>query len=138
MKSFKDATRLGNDISNLCHEIFRKGNPDDMAFSFKLEDNGGEEGDGFSIVFDWCAVDTGYPVEQSTIVETKTIDGYRVWVGAMKSGGHWEPDYMDDVTRCETVSRTEATRCVLEEYISWRMEQMGESDYAAEFNQEEM
>jgi len=138
MKSFKDAMQLGNDISNLCHEIFRKDDPDDMAFSFKLEDNGGEEGDGFSIVFDWCAVDTGYPVEQSTILETKEVPGYRVWVGVMKSGGHWEPDYMDDASRCETVSRTEAIRCVLEEYISWRMEQMRESDYAAEFNQEEV
>ena len=138
MKSFKDAMQLGTDINNLCSKIFLKDDPDDMTFSFSIEDNGGEEGDGFSVVFQWCAVDTGWPIETATLVGKKEVMGFRVWVGVMKSGGHWEPDYMDDAPRCETVSRTEAIRCVLEEYISWRMEQMRWSDYAAEFNQEEV
>ena len=139
MKSFKDAMQLGTDINNLCSKIFLKDDPDDMTFSFSIEDNGGEEGDGFSVVFQWCVVDLGHPVEVSSLLEVKHIPGYRVWVGVtMKSGGHWEPDYLDDAQRCETVSRTEAIRCVLEEYISWRMDNMMQEDYAAEFNQEEV
>ena len=133
MKTREDAMQLGTDISRLCDTLF-KGD----AFGFKVEDNGGEEGDGFSVCFDWCAVDLGYPVEKSTILETKEVPGYRVWVGAMKSGGHWEPDYMDDVTRCETVNRAEAMRCVLEEYVAWRMDQMADAAYAEDFNQEEV
>ena len=137
MKTFESAMQLGTDISNLCAEIFITKPPQD-AFSFRLEDNGGEEGDGFSIVFDWCAIDTGYPVEKSTLVETRTVAGYRVWVGVMHSGGHWEPDYMDDVTRCETLNRTQAICFVLEEYVSWRMEQIAEAAYADNFILEEM
>ena len=138
MKSFKDAMQLGTDINNLCSKIFLKDDPDDMTFSFSIEDNGGEEVDGFSVCFDWCAVDLGYPVERSTILETKEVPGYRVWVGAMKSGGHWEPDYMDDVTICETVAWGTAVQAVLHEYVDWRWGIVCEESYADDIQREEV
>jgi len=130
MKSFKDAMQLGTDINNLCSKIFLKDDPDDMTFSFSIDDNGGEEGDGFSVVFQWCAVDLGWPVEVSSLLEVKHIPGYRVWTGTIKSGGHWEPDYLDDVTLYEGGHQSVAIRTVLEEYISWRMDNMMQEEYS--------
>lgn len=122
MKSYEDAVKLGGDITKLCMEIFKSDDPE--TFAFYLEDNGGEEGDGYNIVFGWCAIDTGYPVSQTTIIETKDVPGYRVWAAVMRSGGHWEPDYMDDATLCETLIRSEVIRVVLEDYVSRRLTQL--------------
>ena len=133
MKTREDAVRMGEQVKTLCGKLF-KGD----AFEFTIEDNGGEEGDGYSVVFPWCAVDLGYPVERPTILETKEVPGYRVWVGAMKSGGHWEPDYMDDVTICETVAWGTAVQAVLHEYVDWRWGIVCEESYADDIQREEV
>ena len=125
MKTIEDAVRMGDQIKGLCIDLFKGfGNG-----NYSIEDNGGACGDGYSVVFPWCVVDLGWMVDNPTLTGNEQAPGFRVWVGVMKSGGHWEPDYMDDASRCETVSRTEAIRCVLEEYISWRMDNMMQEDY---------
>jgi hypothetical protein len=45
---------------------------------------------------------------------------------------------MDDVTRCETVSRREAINAVLDEYVAWRVQQLNDESYSEQFNQEEV
>jgi hypothetical protein len=130
MKSFKDAMQLGTNINNLCSKIFLKDDPDDMTFSFTIEDNGGEEGDGYSVVFPWCVVDLGWPVDTPTLTGNEQTAGFHVWTGVMKAGNHWEPDYLDDVTICETKYWGTAVQAVLHGYISWCMDNMMQEEYS--------
>ena len=85
-----------------------------------------------------CFVNLGWPIETVTLADTKEVMGFRVWVGVMKSGGHWEPDYMDDVTICETVAWGTAVQAVLHEYVDWRWGIVCEESYADDIQREEV
>ena len=134
MKTIENATLMGDQVKALCAKLF-KGFGDG---SYSIEDNGGVEGDGYSVVFPWCVVDLGWPIEKVTLAGTKEVMGFRVWTGVMKSGGHWEPDYMDDVTICETLTWRTAVQAVLHEYVDWRWGIVCEESYADDVQREEV
>jgi hypothetical protein len=137
IKSRAHAEQLAADIVNAAKQVFRSDRPDDFAYT--IEDNGGEEGDGFTINFAWCGVDTGWPVEVKSIVGDKTHDGYRVFTMDSSPATRWEPEDVWDVTEAETLQRGALLYAVLDQLLKHRMDEMWASQYAAEMEaQEEM
>jgi len=134
MKTREDAVRMGNQIKGLCIDLFKGfGNG-----NYSIEDNGGACGDGYSVVFPWCVVDLGWMVDNPTLTGNEQAPGFRVWTCAMKSGSHWEPDYLDDVTLCETLTWGTAVQAVLHEYVDWRWGIVCEENYADDIQREEV
>jgi hypothetical protein len=115
IKSKAHAEQLAADIVNAAKLIFRSDRADDFAYT--IEDNGGEEGDGFSIMFPWCGVDTGWPITTKSIVGDKEVLGYRIFVMEHSHATRWEPEDAWDVTAAESLYRAEIIEAVLIQYL---------------------
>ena len=129
IQSREHAQKLGERVRKLCKEIFRDYNAREN-FSFNIEAHE-EEGDFpyHTVSFSWCAVDVGVPVLMESITGDKTLPGYHTWITSWRpSASRWEPDDYDLETLSETLWFDRAVAAVVQEFFSWRLRMVQETE----------
>lgn len=127
-----------HEANNWAYSIYKLGleifNPiGNTAFDYTIESQSDTEHD---IVFSFGAISTGYPIELPSLLhKNKVVPGFRVWTGRMVSGGHMEPDYMDDVTYCEVQSQAMAIQGVLELYLAHQLDRIAYREFGDEMRE---
>ena len=120
IKSRAHAEQLAADIVDAATLIFKN----TQHIPYTVIDNGGEEGDGFTIMLPWCGVDTGWPMEVKSIAGNRQELGYRVWTLHIHPASRWHPEEQDDVTLAEALHRAEIVEAALKALLKDRLDEM--------------
>jgi len=132
IKSRAHAEQLAADIIEATKKIFKE----DNDLTYTIENNGGEEGDGFTIHFPWCGVDTGWPVKLQGVLGNVEGLGYRIWTSDYQPASRWHPEETWDVTETESMQRAVIIEEVLKQYLYYRLEHMRWDAEAEEYEED--